>query len=263
MYGIDVYFVVAKNKNQTINELLRKESQNFNDIIQFDFIDDYRNRTLKTISTLRWITRKCSNVKAILRTNDNVIINLDILLSNSTIIKSGITGYKGKDTRIAIKGGTEASVTMSGQLVFEQKNGVYIDGSAYILTADIIDRIISSVDNNSEHILRNEDFFITRLTANSSDVSVHQSIGFIAPFECESRNVCQMSSFIALTDCLSAEQLFDFWYEWKYFPTNCSYDFLAVASLIIVVYILILISYRISYEKIINFNANYNKFLNH
>ena len=259
MYGIDVYFVMGKNRNQTIDKLVKEESQQFTDIIQFDFVDDYRNQTLKTISTLRWIKRKCSNVKVVLKTHDNVVINLDNLLSNLTIIKSGITGHQMHMKINAFEGRPE----IIQKLNYNNRPVPYVHSSAYLLTTDVIDQLITTIDNHSDTIFNDEDFFITGIIPNLSQISVYNSHGFAFPLECNVRYVCQMSSFIAITDCLSAEQLFDFWYEWKYSSTNCSYDFLTVASLICVIYVLILISYRISFEKINNLYVNYNKNANY
>ncbi len=50
-HNISAYFVLALNKSQTVNDLIREESNRFNDIIQMNFIDDYFNLTLKMISS--------------------------------------------------------------------------------------------------------------------------------------------------------------------------------------------------------------------
>src|SRR6201996_8300940 len=90
--NISVYFVIALNENQTTNELLREESKQYKDMIQMQFIDHFYNQTLKTVSILRWAHNKCQKSKFIVRTDDDTIININMLLHRLNEFKSGITG---------------------------------------------------------------------------------------------------------------------------------------------------------------------------
>ena len=90
--NISVYFVIALNKNQTINEELREESNKYGDILQFGFIDAYHNLTLKAISILRWINKNCLKSTHILKTDDDVVVNPHLLLDKLSEFKTGISG---------------------------------------------------------------------------------------------------------------------------------------------------------------------------
>ena len=108
--NISVYFAIALNKNQTINEELREESLKYRDMIQFGFIDDYSNLTLKAVSILRWINKKCLTSTYILKTDDDVIVNSELLLEKLSEFKTGISGnlghnispYRNKDSMTII-----------------------------------------------------------------------------------------------------------------------------------------------------------------
>ena len=90
--GISAYFAIALNPKQTVNEELKKESDRYQDIIQFQFIDAYYNLTLKAISILRWIDRKCQNSTHILKTDDDVIVNIPYILDKLSDLKPGFSG---------------------------------------------------------------------------------------------------------------------------------------------------------------------------
>lgn len=55
---------------------LEKESQHFNDILQFDFVDDYFNLTLKSIAMLRWSALHCSKAKFIFKLDNDCYIRV-------------------------------------------------------------------------------------------------------------------------------------------------------------------------------------------
>ena len=60
-------------------DLVLKESYNKSDIIVKDFVDSFENLTLKMLSALEW-SYKCTNRNFILKTDDDVFVNVPILL---------------------------------------------------------------------------------------------------------------------------------------------------------------------------------------
>jgi hypothetical protein len=55
---------------------LTNESQNYGDILQESFLDSYANLTLKSVMLLKWFTRECDKVPYVLKTDDDMYINL-------------------------------------------------------------------------------------------------------------------------------------------------------------------------------------------
>lgn len=74
-----VVFLIGFSKNEAINKILIEENQRFNDIVQEDFIDSYKNLTIKTIMGFKWVTEYCPKAKFALKTDDDVVINTPIL----------------------------------------------------------------------------------------------------------------------------------------------------------------------------------------
>ena len=73
--NIKLVFMMGSSNNDKINKLLKLEFNTYQDIVQQDFIDSYRNLTYKCIMSLEWINKFCSNVNYILKTDDDVILN--------------------------------------------------------------------------------------------------------------------------------------------------------------------------------------------
>ena len=69
-------FTIGLSEDEIINKKVKKEYENYRDIVQIDnFIDSYYNMTFKIMKSFKWISKYCSNAKYILRLNDDVIVN--------------------------------------------------------------------------------------------------------------------------------------------------------------------------------------------
>ena len=71
---------------------VEQEAKKFTDIAQFGHLDSYRNMTFKHLMGLRWVKEFCSNAKYLLKTDDDVIININIILNKLQTIPSVPTG---------------------------------------------------------------------------------------------------------------------------------------------------------------------------
>lgn len=60
---------------------LEEESSAHGDILQATFLDTYRNLTLKTLSGLNWADKHCPTAQYILKTDDDVFVNVPELVS--------------------------------------------------------------------------------------------------------------------------------------------------------------------------------------
>lgn len=60
--------------------MLELENGIYQDIVQEDFQDAYRNLTYKGIMAMKWISQYCQNAKHILKVDDDILSNIFILL---------------------------------------------------------------------------------------------------------------------------------------------------------------------------------------
>ncbi|XP_060715017.1 beta-1,3-galactosyltransferase 2-like isoform X1 [Tachysurus vachellii] len=77
-------------------EQLRLESQQYHDLIQSDFLDTYRNLTIKTMVILDWLATRCPRASYAMKIDSDMFLNLEnlmsLLLAPETPKKNYITG---------------------------------------------------------------------------------------------------------------------------------------------------------------------------
>ncbi|XP_047482951.1 beta-1,3-galactosyltransferase 5-like [Penaeus chinensis] len=68
-------FVIGATANASVQAAVDEEMAQFNDIIQNNFYDSYRNLTYKTIAWLSWVVHHCPDVPFALKVDDDVVVN--------------------------------------------------------------------------------------------------------------------------------------------------------------------------------------------
>ena len=96
-------FLLGEIKDAKLKTDFGKENDLYRDIIKEDFVDVYINLTYKTVMGFKWAATKCSIAKAVLKTDDDVYINvpnvLDIVRHNFTVLQTNIVGSCTKSER--------------------------------------------------------------------------------------------------------------------------------------------------------------------
>ncbi len=92
-------FIIALSSSESVQKRVIEEDKKHNDLIQWEFIDSYYNCTLKAIGILRWTLFYCKNVKFIMKTDDDILVNplmFNQFIANITNSKKTIYGTVGK-----------------------------------------------------------------------------------------------------------------------------------------------------------------------
>ncbi|KAL6725676.1 hypothetical protein Aduo_007712 [Ancylostoma duodenale] len=87
-YNFTILFPVGLSWNSTANEGVAEEHKRCGDILQADFLDTYRNLTFKTYAHSHYITRNCTNVRFVVKIDDDIAWNVRLMfdyLSNVTL----------------------------------------------------------------------------------------------------------------------------------------------------------------------------------
>lgn len=76
---VKLIFTIGLSKENKINDLLKLESAMYNDLLQINFSDTYRNLTIKGVNTVKWIANNCKDVIYVLKADDDVYVNTKLL----------------------------------------------------------------------------------------------------------------------------------------------------------------------------------------
>lgn len=68
-------FFIGKSKNTTVNRLVDEEFAAKQDIVRLEFIENYYNLTLKTLSFLEYFTAYCDHFKFAFKLDEDVFVN--------------------------------------------------------------------------------------------------------------------------------------------------------------------------------------------
>lgn len=140
--GARTVFIVGLSTSSEINKLISLESSIYNDIVQADFIDSYRNLTYKGITALKWITEYCKNVDYVLKLDDDIVVNIFVLIRHLNYIqsknelepKSIMCNLHRKMKVIRDK---KSKWYLSKEEFKDDYFGKYCSGSAFLLSGDL------------------------------------------------------------------------------------------------------------------------------
>ncbi|KAL1493453.1 hypothetical protein ABEB36_011502 [Hypothenemus hampei] len=166
---VAIAFMLGSIANETINKKLDEEQNLYGDIIRGKFVDTYDNLTLKTISILEWVDNFCPKAAFVLKTDDDMFINVSRLLAfiakhppeQRTIY--GRLAKKWKPIR-----NKKSKYYISPQ---QYKPPVFPDfttGPAYLLPANLAKPLYLSALNHT--YLKLEDVYLTGIVANGLEI---------------------------------------------------------------------------------------------
>ncbi|XP_053684368.1 lactosylceramide 1,3-N-acetyl-beta-D-glucosaminyltransferase A [Sabethes cyaneus] len=72
-------FLIGAVNSSVLQRRLEQENRLYDDIVQGNFIDAYRNMTYKHVMALKWFTYHCPEAKYVLKVDDDVFVNTPVL----------------------------------------------------------------------------------------------------------------------------------------------------------------------------------------
>lgn len=174
--NIQVYFLLGKSHDDSLNSLVANESQKYMDIIQQDFLDTYNNLTLKSVMLLKWANQYCVNAKYVMKTDDDMYVNLPNLFR---LLKA--KGHKRMLLGCLIKGAVPVkdwnSKWFVPDVVFpERAYPPYLSGTGYVMSRDTVPLLYRTALSTPFFYL--EDIFITGVCAGRAGLKAVNNEGF-------------------------------------------------------------------------------------
>ncbi|XP_012259796.2 beta-1,3-galactosyltransferase 5-like [Athalia rosae] len=204
---VSIAFVLGDTTDPKISKVLLREQDMYGDIIRGNFVDSYSNLTLKTISGLEWVRDYCWRVKFVLKTDDDMFINVPRLLS--------FINKRSKDRNVIF-----GRLARKWKPIRNRKSKYYVSqmqykpevfpdfttGPAYLLSSDTVPRLYKG--SLEQTYLKLEDVFMTGIVAHKLGIKRTQANEFLN--KRISFNPCNIQRSISIHMVKYSEQ-FDLW----------------------------------------------------
>ncbi|XP_035699477.1 beta-1,3-galactosyltransferase 1-like [Branchiostoma floridae] len=142
--NVKVLFALGRSDNPQVENAVQREVRTFQDIIQEEFLDSYRNLTIKTVMVLKWTVTFCSGADYLMKTDDDMFVNIETLVSHLKSLKDD----KSSDLFIGdIHTGVKALRSPANKhyvSMEDYENEVYPDylsGTGYVMSMDVVRRL--------------------------------------------------------------------------------------------------------------------------
>lgn len=171
---VGIIFVTAMHQNDAVwKQMLLYETKTYGDILQGDFVDDFKNQTLKSLLLLKYVAEYCSEVSYIVKTYDDVFIHvpllMELLLERRVLRNKGFLGFclannVSPNSTIVFRENNDLGKQMPKWVVrYEEypydKWPTYVGGTLYAINADIVNELLYA--SRYMPLLSIEDAFIT------------------------------------------------------------------------------------------------------
>lgn len=77
---VGILHVILLTGDTGLQEAISYEATLHNDIVQSDFVDSYKNLTLKSVSILKWVATDCLNSRFVIKMDTDVDVELEYLI---------------------------------------------------------------------------------------------------------------------------------------------------------------------------------------
>ncbi|CAF3574495.1 unnamed protein product [Adineta steineri] len=181
---IRVLFMLGSSQNTELMKQVQFEFDTYRDIVQQTFIDTYRNLTYKGIMALNWISRHCHRVSYILKTDDDMLINMFSILNHLHTLTNVYPTEAWNSTiacllwtRMRVSRDPSSKWFVSSDEYPYEHYAPYCSGSAYFITRDLIQPLVEA----TQHIpfFWIDDYYITGLLPRAIQSSVHVNYLYI------------------------------------------------------------------------------------
>nr|XP_054754121.1 beta-1,3-galactosyltransferase 1-like [Lytechinus pictus] len=141
-------FLLAKNTEIKKQLLIEKESKHYKDMLMGDFMDTYKNLTLKTLMGIKWATSFCPHVKYIMKTDDDMYVNYGNMIMHLSDPKTPTSNYVFGDVRNAKPIRNPRS---KNYMPFEEYPGEkyppFCSGTGYVFSGDVALKVYKAAHN--------------------------------------------------------------------------------------------------------------------
>lgn len=140
-------FLLGKNEGELgilQQRMLEAESRRYHDIIQQDFMDSYKNLTIKTLMGMNWVAIHCPQAKYVMKTDSDMFVNTEYLIHKLlrpeiNPRKNYFTGHIMRD--MGPNRNKNSKWYMPPELYPSNKYPSFCSGTGYVFSGDLAGKI--------------------------------------------------------------------------------------------------------------------------
>lgn len=174
-----VLFLVGKHEDPYWNSLMEKENSLHRDILQVDVIDSYRNLSLKVIGGLCWISEALQMADYIMKTDDDVYINVWYLLK---LLKENIIDEQQILGALSIRSPVKRDLRDPWGVKYSEfapkTYPPYVSGGAYVMSRNAVQKLCIQKGTKKSPFIHLEDVYVTGILAQATGISHVAHSGF-------------------------------------------------------------------------------------
>ncbi|MBN3299626.1 B3GT2 galactosyltransferase, partial [Amia calva] len=225
--GVDILriFVLGLPSGDQATQIqveLERESQEHHDIIQKDFLDSYRNLTIKTMAIMDWLVSYCLRASYAMKIDTDMFLNVDYLVnklldpSAAHPKRNYITGLVLENTAVHRNKGSK--FYMPKEVFPSDTYPIYVSGVGYVFSIDLASKLLSTSWLVEPVFLEDVYVGLCLRQLGIRPVSLPQQGLFSFDFIPYSK--CRYSQLVATTG-IHPEQLLQMWEDFTHGEHSC------------------------------------------
>jgi len=73
-------FILGKSYDTDLDKRVKEEHEQYGDIVQYDFVDEYYNNTIKTMNAIKWASTHCNDSRFYFFSDDDMYVSIKNVL---------------------------------------------------------------------------------------------------------------------------------------------------------------------------------------
>lgn len=173
--SMSVVFFVGHSTDEGVNIAIIWENHRYNDIVTGDFVESYKNLSLKGLHFIEWTYSHCSHVKWVLKVDDDVVVNPyklhSYIMTRNSETNRIHCSYK-KTPMVCRNSSTKWYV--SREAFSDDYYSSHCMGYAYLLSFKTIPKLLKAQRIRAEPPFVWEDVFFTGILASQAKIRLRK-----------------------------------------------------------------------------------------
>ncbi|KAL1479587.1 hypothetical protein MTO96_051735 [Rhipicephalus appendiculatus] len=184
MHGFKVVFMLGRPRSDIVQDRILRENATHDDIVQGNFVDSYKNLTLKSLMMLRWAHHFCPNASYLLKIDDDVLLNVwdfAVTLCRLSANKQQRTIWGRVCSRskpMRRRKGRYRKWYVPRWMYPKATYPDYVNGPAYLISGDSVSVLLRSASAVPYFFI--EDVYVTGLVAETAGIRRENDSGYVS-----------------------------------------------------------------------------------